>query len=212
MSGRRGSHEIRRLTYEEVRERAEDNWLAVIPTGCTEQQGPHLPVDFDTWFAERVALAGSQEAARKFGVRSFVLPVLPFGPTPEHRGFGSGYIDVPVAVHEGLVLAGLRSLADQGFGRIVVWRGCGGHELSGAVDVFNGERADGARAYLPGHPFHDVWCRIGDPSIPGGHADSRSRCTCALRASGSKRSLIPPTTQWTGQIRISTSANTPPRV
>ena len=26
--------------------------LAILPTGCREQQGPHLPVDFDTWFAE----------------------------------------------------------------------------------------------------------------------------------------------------------------
>ena len=39
------------LTYEEVRDKAraglrpgEAGWLAVVPTGCTEQQGPHLPV------------------------------------------------------------------------------------------------------------------------------------------------------------------------
>ncbi|MGZ6544697.1 MAG: creatininase family protein [Actinomycetota bacterium] len=27
-------------------------------------------------------------------------------------------------------------------------------------------------AHLPGHPFHAIWCRVGDPSVPGGHADS----------------------------------------
>ena len=35
------------LAYQEIRERAEAGWLAGVPTGCTEQQGPHLPVDFD---------------------------------------------------------------------------------------------------------------------------------------------------------------------
>jgi len=40
------------LTYEEIREGARQGWLAIVPTGCTEQQGPHLTVDFDTWFVE----------------------------------------------------------------------------------------------------------------------------------------------------------------
>ena len=40
------------LTYLEIRERADTGCLAVVPTGCTEQQGPHLPVDLDTWLAE----------------------------------------------------------------------------------------------------------------------------------------------------------------
>lgn len=36
------------LTYEEIRKRAAEGSLAVVPTGCTEQQGPHLPVNFDS--------------------------------------------------------------------------------------------------------------------------------------------------------------------
>lgn len=43
----------------------------------------------------------------------------------------------------------MTSLAEQGFGKIVVWRGCGGHD-----------------------PYHDIWCRLADASVPGGHADS----------------------------------------
>ena len=35
------------LIYEEIRERADEGWLAIIPMGCTEQQGPHLHVDID---------------------------------------------------------------------------------------------------------------------------------------------------------------------
>ena len=78
------------LTYEEIRDRARQGWIAIVPTGCTEQQGPHLTVDYDTWFVEQVTLAASEKAQRDFGVLSLVLPAMPFGPTPEHRNYGSG--------------------------------------------------------------------------------------------------------------------------
>ena len=54
------------------------------------------------------------------------------------------------------------------------WRGCGGHDLRGAVREFNRASPHEARAFLPEHPFHEVWCRLGDPDVPGGHADSFS--------------------------------------
>ena len=160
------------LTYEEVGERARQGWLAIVPTGCTEQQGLHHTVDFDTWFAEQVCLAASEKAAREFGINSLVLPVMPFGPTYEHKNYSSGYIDIPKELHEALVFSILKSLADQGFKRIVIWRGCGAHDLRGAVEKFNNEYKKKCRAYLPGHPYHDIWCRIGDPANPGGHADA----------------------------------------
>lgn len=160
------------LTYEEIRDRAHQDWLAIIPTGCTEQQGPHLPVDIDTWFVEQVCNAASEKADRDHGVRSLVLPTIPFGPTPEHRNYGAGYIDIPVELHDSLVLSTLESLAEQGFRKVVVWRGCGGHDLRETVKRFNETRNGQSRAFLPGLPYHDIWCRTSDPSIPGGHADS----------------------------------------
>ncbi len=160
------------LTYEEIRDQASQDALAILPTGCTEQQGPHLPVDFDTWFAEQVCNAASNKAARDNGIQSLVLPALPFGPTPEHRNYGSGYIDIPVDLHNSLVLATLESLADQGFRKIVVWRGCGGHDLRETVKRFNENRNGRSTAFLPGLPYYKIWLRIADPSVPGGHADS----------------------------------------
>jgi creatinine amidohydrolase len=160
------------LTYLEIRECADHDWLAIIPTGCTEQQGPHLSIDFDTWFAETLMVAAAEKAAQKYGVQALVLPAMPFGPTPEHRNFGSGFIDIPVALHNALVEAILASLLTQGFKRLVLWRGCGGHDLSDVVERFNQQHAGKARAFLPTHPFYEIWCRIGDPSIPVGHADS----------------------------------------
>ena len=78
------------LTYPQIRDYAASGCLVVVPTGCTEQQGPHLPVDTDTWFAETVCLAAADQARASYTLDVLVLPALPFGPTPEHRGFGSG--------------------------------------------------------------------------------------------------------------------------
>lgn len=156
------------LTYPEVAAAAAGGAIVVLPTGCTEQQGPHLGVGFDSWFAEEICLAAAE---RVTGAGVLVLSALPFGPTPEHRGFGSGYIDLPVDVHDAVVEAVLRSLADQGFRTIVVWRGCGEHDLSDVVARFN-ESRDDARAHLPELPYHAIWCEVADPDVPGGHADS----------------------------------------
>ncbi|MHB1356761.1 MAG: creatininase family protein, partial [Anaerolineae bacterium] len=43
------------LTYLEISELAQAGGVALVPTGCTEQQGPHLPVDFDTFWITQVA-------------------------------------------------------------------------------------------------------------------------------------------------------------
>lgn len=160
------------LTYIEIRERAGQGWLAIVPTGCTEQQGPHLPVDFDTWFAETVCAAAADRAALEHDVNSLLLPAIPYGPTPEHRSYGSGYIDLPQDIHDAAISSVLVSLGAQGFGRIVVWRGCGQHDLQNVVDRFNEQQVGRARAFLPALPYHDIWCQVGDATILGGHADS----------------------------------------
>lgn len=64
MPTREKSRRLGDLTYQEIRECARQDWLVVIPLGCTEQQGPHLPVDFDTWFAESLMLAAAEKGAR----------------------------------------------------------------------------------------------------------------------------------------------------
>jgi creatinine amidohydrolase len=117
-------------------------------------------------------VAAAEQAARDHAVQALVLPAMPFGPTPEHRQFGSGYIDLPLSLHTALTEAILNSLLAQGFRRIVLWRGCGGHDLGEVIDRFNQLHQGKARAFLPPHPFHAIWCRLADPSVPGGHADS----------------------------------------
>jgi creatinine amidohydrolase len=178
------------MTFEEIAQEAAAGAIAVVPTGCTEQQGPHLPVDHDTWFAEALTTEAAEQVAPQ--VTAIVLPALPFGPTPEHRGFGSGFVDIPLAVYAPFVRSILDSLADQGFSRILVWRGCGGHDLTATIASFNDDRNGACRAYLPAHPFHDIWCATADPSIPGGHADSFTTSILLYRRRDSvRRDRIP---------------------
>jgi creatinine amidohydrolase len=133
--------------------------------------------------------AAADRAQEMYGVDALVLPALPFGPTPEHRNYGSGYIDIPVNLHEAMIEAILTSLADQGFRRILLWRGCGGHDLKGLVARFNA--AGHTHIFLPDPPFHAIWCRVGDPAIPGGHADSFTTSMCLyLRPEGVRTDRI----------------------
>ena len=55
------------LTYEELKLAAKQDWLILVPTGCIEQQGPHLPVDFDTWFVAQVCISSSDLAKEEYG-------------------------------------------------------------------------------------------------------------------------------------------------
>lgn len=158
-------------TYQEIASLASVGAAAVVPLGCTEQQGPHLPVDFDTWFADALVTAAADQAETRHGVHALALPVLPFGPTPEHRSFGAGYLDLPVALHEAIVRAVLDSLSAQGFMVAVIWRGCGGHDLRHLVARYNDEDHE-MRVHLPEQPFQALWSELGDPAVPGGHADS----------------------------------------
>lgn len=160
------------LTYLEIAELAQAGWAAIVPTGCTEQQGPHLPTDLDTYWVTQVAEAISNAASEREGIESLVVPTLPFGPTPEHRGYGSGYIDLPQGLHEEVVYAILDSLAHQGFRHLIVVTGCGQHRVETPIARLNAARGPCCRAVRLDLALHDIWCRVGEARVAGGHADS----------------------------------------
>lgn len=157
------------LTAEEINGLDRDETLVVLPTGCTEQQGPHLTVDFDTWFASELCEAAADRLSPRLTV--LVLPATPYGPAPEHRAFG-GFVDLRQTTFENLLEDVLDSLVAQRFRRLVIWRGCGGHQLTAFVNRFNATSSDIARLWMPEHPYNEIWCQVADPSVPGGHADS----------------------------------------
>lgn len=179
-------------TWVELRDLARAGAAVVVPLGCTEQQSTHLPVDFDSWFAEELSLAAAAELDRR-GLPTLVLPVLPFGPTPEHRNFGAGYVDLPVSVHEAVVEATVRSVLTQGFGTVVVWRGCGGHDLRDAVGRLRRSTPGHVTIDLPEPPFAQLWTACGGPDVAAGHADSFTTSICLYRRGGDVRTdRIPP--------------------
>ena len=57
--------------------------------------------------------------------------------------------------------------------------------------IQRGHVTDSSRAFLPGLPYHKVWCSIADPSVPGGHADSfTTSITLHLRPEAVRRDRI----------------------
>ncbi|MHB1296027.1 MAG: creatininase family protein [Anaerolineae bacterium] len=179
------------LTYLEVIELAQAGFLAIVPLGCTEQQGPHLPTDLDTYWATHLAEAISEAAAARERINALVIPTLPFGPTPEHRGYGGGYVDLPQPLHEAVIYAVLSSLADQGFQRLVLLPGCGQHDVRAPLDRFNEAYRGRCLAMGISLPLHEIWCRIGDACVSGGHADSfATSIAMYLRPASVRRELV----------------------
>lgn len=163
--------EFGKLTYTEIKEAAKHNWIVVIPTGCTEQQGIHLPVDFDTWFVGNLCNSASSLAAERFNIDSLVLPTMPFGPTPEHLGFGAGYINIPQDLHESVFREVLISLTEQGFKRIIIWQGCGQHQLAPMAISFIDGISESIDVFFPEMPYQRIWDDLVGPNVLGGHAD-----------------------------------------
>jgi creatinine amidohydrolase len=159
------------LTYLELRELAPSVGAVLIPLGCTEQQGPHLPVDFDAWMIEHLCLDIAAWLKNEQGLTVLTMPTLPFGPTPEHVGFQYGYVNLRQSTHEAVVEDILESLAAQGFERLLVWRGCGGHDLSRVVDEFNATH-EVAFACQPVINYGGICLAAFGGPVPGGHADS----------------------------------------
>ncbi|HBG27785.1 MAG: hypothetical protein A2Y10_03285 [Planctomycetes bacterium GWF2_41_51] len=107
------------MTVDELRGALRSIKTLLLPMGCTEQHGYHLPLNTDTLTAEYVA----HEVARKAGC--IVAPVVPYT-------FSGG--ELPGTVNISTQVLGLyvrdicRSFAEMGFKRIVLVLGHGGSE------------------------------------------------------------------------------------
>jgi creatinine amidohydrolase len=81
------------------------------------------------------------------------------------------YVNLRQSTHEAVVEDVLESLAAQGFKALVVWRGCGQHELRAAIDRFNASHR-GCAAFQPVIDYGTVSETAFGRAVPGGHADS----------------------------------------
>ncbi len=112
------------LTREELRARLPDATV-VLPTGATEQHGPHLPVMTDALMAETVAL----RAAERVGERADVLvaPALPYGCSHHHLAVG-GALTVTQRTYIAFLVDVAESVARMGGRRLIFLNGHGGNE------------------------------------------------------------------------------------
>jgi creatinine amidohydrolase len=103
--------------------------LVVVPTGATEQHGPHLPVGTDFLVVERVArMAAELVDTNAFPV--LVAPTLPFGSSHHHLPFG-GTMSLTTDVYYRVLMDLGATLVTSGFRRIFFLNGHGGnHELA----------------------------------------------------------------------------------
>ncbi len=104
------------LTMTEVDEYLRDGDLVLVPTGSTEQHGPHSPLSTDVIIPTEVCRRVAER------LHALVAPPLNYGISAGHRGFKAlAYVSVPtfMAVIEDLTF----SLGEVGFRRIVFING-----------------------------------------------------------------------------------------
>ncbi|WP_225335966.1 creatininase family protein [Halomicrobium urmianum] len=98
----------------------EDESLALVPIGSTEQHGPHLPLKTDALIAEAFA----REAARRTGY--LCTPTINVGVSAHHRQFhGTMWVDAPV--FRDYVESLTRNLTEHGIDRVIYVNAHGGN-------------------------------------------------------------------------------------
>ena len=108
------------LTWPEADEAAKQNKVVVLPIGSMEQHGPHLPLDYDYYIADRCCL----EAGKRSPADILVLPPIPFG-------YNIQGVDFPGTIHVEYnhlleyCLDVCKSLAYHGFKKILIINGHG---------------------------------------------------------------------------------------
>jgi creatinine amidohydrolase len=113
--------ELAELAYPDVAELLADERRIVLllPIGATEPHGPHAPLLTDTLISHGACRRAAQRLAGDPEVRALVLPPLPYGVTRYGTAF-PGAISIAETTLRTIVLEIARSLAEQGFERIVL--------------------------------------------------------------------------------------------
>ena len=107
-------------TWPELSDYFEEESLALVPLGSTEQHGPHLPLATDHLLAEGLA----REAADRAGY--LCTPTVDIGVSPHHKQFnGTMWVDAPV--FRDYVESFTRNLAYHGIDRVIYVNAHGGN-------------------------------------------------------------------------------------
>jgi creatinine amidohydrolase len=127
------------LTAEDLRAKAAENAIVVLPVASMEQHGPHLPVGVDTFLCEAVCRGGAELAVKDVPV--VVAPTLWCGMAEHHMAFGGTFtFDIPT--YQAVLHAFLKSIERHGFKRVFIVNGHGGN-----IAALNAFLPDFARAF-----------------------------------------------------------------
>jgi creatinine amidohydrolase len=120
------------LKAHELRTRAAEAAIVVVPVAAIEQHGPHLPVMVDSLLCSAIA----ERAARKvIDQRPVVLAPTVWSGLSEHHMALGGTITLDFPTFCGLMRCVCRSLQRQGFARVLLLNGHGGNEAALRVVV-----------------------------------------------------------------------------
>jgi creatinine amidohydrolase len=118
--------EWRKLRADQLREKARQDAIVILPVASLEQHGPHLPVEVDSMLGETVAARAAREIVAR-GQQAVVLPVLWTGLSEHHMSFG-GTVTLDFPAFSMVVEGVCRSVLRDGFKRIVLLNAHGGNE------------------------------------------------------------------------------------
>jgi creatinine amidohydrolase len=154
--------------------RTDERLLAVLPIGAIEQHGPHLPLGTDSTIL--AALLDALRGRTLGGGRALLLPLLPVGLSPEHKGF-AGTLTVEAETLLALWCDVARSVVRAGVRRLLFLNSHGGNGALADLATFRlRDEAGVVAAALTTH-------RFGAPAgmldaderrygIHGGHAET----------------------------------------
>ncbi|MGG3887263.1 creatininase family protein [Brevibacillus panacihumi] len=108
------------MTWPEIQQVIREERVAVVPVAMIEEHGHHLPVDTDLVLANEVCV----RAAQKSPADMVVIPPINHGYAPHQMDF-PGVISISSATFISYVTDVCRSLAHQGFKRILLLNGHG---------------------------------------------------------------------------------------
>ena len=112
------------MTWPEAKRRFREVDVALLPVGATEQHGPHLPLDTDSFDADYLARAVAERCSFP---RPVVLPLVPYGVSYHHEDF-SGTISITNQTLSRLVYDIGVGAARNGVTKLVIINGHGGND------------------------------------------------------------------------------------
>jgi creatinine amidohydrolase len=106
----------------EVREQIKKNAVLILPTGATEQHGPHLPTKVDIFIPYRLALRAADETG------SIVAPPIYYGYNEKELAF-PGTASVSINSFQSYVFEVCRSFWKTGFRKLILLNGHRGNRF-----------------------------------------------------------------------------------